>query len=76
MKDFGRYVAECLPRYVQKVQIAAGDELEICIAPEGIRPTLAFLRDHQNAQFTILTDITALDVPSRPYRFEVNKNKN
>lgn len=71
MKDFGRYVAECLPKYVQKVQISAGDELEILVAPEGIRPTLTFLKDHHNAQYTILVDITAIDVPSREYRFEM-----
>ncbi|THK33174.1 NADH dehydrogenase [ubiquinone] iron-sulfur protein 3, mitochondrial [Diachasma alloeum] len=71
VKDFGRYVADCLPKYVQKVQIAAGDELEILIAPEGIRPTLTFLRDHHNAQFTQLVDVTAVDVPGRAYRFEL-----
>uniref|UniRef100_Q4PP92 NADH dehydrogenase [ubiquinone] iron-sulfur protein 3, mitochondrial n=1 Tax=Lysiphlebus testaceipes TaxID=77504 RepID=Q4PP92_LYSTE len=71
LKDFGHYVAECLPKYVQKVQIAAGDELEVCIAPEGIRPTMAFLRDHHNAQYSILVDITAVDVPSKPFRFEL-----
>ncbi|XP_063984733.1 NADH dehydrogenase [ubiquinone] iron-sulfur protein 3, mitochondrial [Diachasmimorpha longicaudata] len=71
VKDFGRYVADCLPKYVQKVQMAAGDELEILIAPDGIRPTIAFLRDHHNAQYSQLVDITALDVPSRPYRFEL-----
>ncbi|KAK0079939.1 hypothetical protein PV325_000626 [Microctonus aethiopoides] len=71
IKDFGRYVAECLPKYVQKVQISAGDELEILVAPEGIRPTLIFLKNHHNAQYTILADLTAIDVPSRPYRFEL-----
>ncbi|XP_043273956.1 NADH dehydrogenase [ubiquinone] iron-sulfur protein 3, mitochondrial [Venturia canescens] len=71
LKDFGRYVSECLPKYVQKVQIAAGDELEILVSPDGIIPTLSFLKDHHNAQFASLADITAVDVPSRPYRFEL-----
>ncbi|NP_001165786.1 NADH dehydrogenase [ubiquinone] iron-sulfur protein 3, mitochondrial [Nasonia vitripennis] len=74
LKDFGQYVAECLPKYVQKVQIEAGDELEICIAPEGIIPTVSFLKDHHNCQFTNLSDITAVDIPSRPYRFELVYN--
>ncbi|XP_034935823.1 NADH dehydrogenase [ubiquinone] iron-sulfur protein 3, mitochondrial [Chelonus insularis] len=74
LKDFGAYVAECLPKYIQKVQIASGDELEILTSPDGIRPTLSFLKDHQNAQYTILADLTALDVPSRPYRFELVYN--
>lgn len=69
--EFGRYVADILPKYVQKVQIAAGDELEVLIAPEGIVPTISFLKDHHNGQFVSLADITAIDVPSRRYRFEV-----
>ncbi|XP_076287577.1 NADH:ubiquinone oxidoreductase core subunit S3 [Lasioglossum baleicum] len=74
LTDFGQYVAECLPKYVQKVQIMSGDELEICISPEGVIPTLSFLRNHHNAQFTNLSDITAVDVPSRKYRFEIVYN--
>lgn len=69
--DFGKYVAECLPKYVQKVQIALGDELEILIAPEGILPVLQFLKDHHNCQFTNLSDLCAVDVPQRANRFEV-----
>lgn len=71
LTDFGQYVYECLPKYVQKVQLTAGDELEILICPEGIIPVLQFLKDHHNAQFSNLTDIAGMDVPSRPYRFEV-----
>ena len=73
LKDFGKYVAECLPKYIQKVQITAGDELELLIVPEGVLPVLQFLKDHHNAQFANITDITALDVPSREYRFEVSR---
>lgn len=71
LTDFGAYVAECLPRFVQKVQITSTDELEVLIAPEGVLPVLQFLKDHHNAQFASLSDITAVDVPSRKYRFEV-----
>ena len=56
---------------MEKVQIAAGDELEVLINPEGVVPTISFLKGHQNAQFTNLSDLTAVDVPSRQYRFEV-----
>lgn len=72
--EFGRYVGECLPKYVQKVQLATGDELEILIAPEGIVPVLTFLKDHHNCQFTNLADIGGMDVPARPYRFEIIYN--
>lgn len=72
LKDFGQYVAECLPKYVQKVQLTAGDELEVLVVPDGIIPVLQFLKDHHNAQFASLVDIAGMDVPSRPYRFEVS----
>lgn len=72
LTDFGRYVAECLPKYVQKIQLTAGDELEVLICPEGVVPTLQFLKDHHNAQFASLVDIAGMDVPSRQYRFEVS----
>lgn len=71
LADFGKYVAECLPKYVQKVQIATGDELEILIAPEGVLPVLQFLKDHHNCQFSNLADLCAVDVPQRANRFEV-----
>ena len=32
---------------------------------------LGMLKDHTNAQFKALMEITAVDVPSRPYRFEL-----
>ena len=47
------------------------NELELLIAPEGIIPVMTFLRDHQNAQFRSLMEMTAVDVPRRVYRFEV-----
>lgn len=75
LTDFGKYVADNLPKYVQKVQLTAGDELEILICPEGVVPTLQFLKDHHGAQFTSLADIGGMDVPSRKYRFEVKSIK-
>ncbi|XP_011158201.1 NADH dehydrogenase [ubiquinone] iron-sulfur protein 3, mitochondrial [Solenopsis invicta] len=72
--NFGRYINDCLPKYIQQVQMAAGDELELLIAPDGIIPILTFLKDHHNTQFVNLADITAIDVPSRQYRFELVYN--
>merc|ERR1712198_78296 len=74
LSEFGQYVAECLPKYVQKVQITAGNELEILIAPEGIIPVITFLKDHTNAQYTNLADLCGVDFPTRQYRFEVVYN--
>ncbi|KAF9820528.1 hypothetical protein SFRURICE_009947 [Spodoptera frugiperda] len=72
--DFGKYVAECLPKYVQKVQLTAGNELEVLIPPEGVIPVLQFLKDNHSAQFTNLVDIAGMDVPNRPNRFEIIYN--
>lgn len=72
--DFGKYVAECLPKWVQRVQLTSGDELEILISPSGVVPVLQFLKDNHYAQFTNLTDIAGMDVPCRKYRFEIIYN--
>lgn len=72
--DFGKYVADCLPKWVQRVQLTSGDELEILIAPSGVVPVLQFLKDNHYAQFTNLTDIAGMDVPCRKYRFEIIYN--
>ncbi|XP_072942821.1 NADH dehydrogenase [ubiquinone] iron-sulfur protein 3, mitochondrial [Epargyreus clarus] len=72
--DFGKYVAECLPKYVQKVQLTAGNELEVLIPPEGVIPVLQFMKDHHNAQFANLVDIAGMDVPTRANRFEIIYN--
>lgn len=34
---------------------------------------LTFLRDHTNAQFKSLADLTAVDIPTRQNRFEVRR---
>jgi len=74
LTDFGQYVAECMPKYVQKVQLTAGDELEVLIDPVGIIPVISFLKNHHNGQFTNLVDIAGMDVPTRKYRFEIIYN--
>jgi NADH:ubiquinone oxidoreductase subunit C len=50
------------------------NELELLIHPDGIFSVIAFLKDHTNAQFSVLIDVTAIDVPTRTYRFEVFYN--
>jgi len=71
LSEFGAYVQACLPKYVQLVQVTDCNELEICIHPAGIRPTIGFLKDHQLARFDNLSDFTAVDVPARQNRFEL-----
>lgn len=69
--EFGMYVATCLPKYVQKIQMQPTDELEIMVAPAGMYPVMNFMRDHQHACFAQCSSASAIDVPSRQYRFEV-----
>jgi len=63
-----------MPKFVQKVQLTCGDELELLIAPEGVVPVLSFLKDHHTAQFASLVDIGGMDVPARANRFEIIYN--
>jgi len=39
---FGNFVAECLPKYFQKIQISSINELELLIAPDGVLPVIHF----------------------------------
>ncbi|MBO8600889.1 hypothetical protein INO49_14120, partial [Staphylococcus aureus] len=45
---FGNFVAECLPKYIQKIQISSKNELELLIAPEGVLPVFHFLKNQTN----------------------------
>merc|ERR1719449_61243 len=74
LTDFGKYVAECMPKYVQKVQLTSGDELEILIAPSGVVPVMTYLKNHHNCQFGCMVDICGVDIPSRANRFEIVYN--
>ncbi len=74
LTEFGQYAAQCLPKFVQKVQLTAGDELELLVAPEGIVSVMMFLKCHHNAEFTNLVDIAGVDMPTRKYRFEIVYN--
>ena len=68
---YGGYIHDMMPRFVQQTQITNQNELELLIHPDGIIPVLTFLRDNQNSQYCQLIDITAIDVPAKPYRFEL-----
>uniref|UniRef100_A0A8S4BMU4 NADH dehydrogenase [ubiquinone] iron-sulfur protein 3, mitochondrial n=1 Tax=Menidia menidia TaxID=238744 RepID=A0A8S4BMU4_9TELE len=71
---FGEYVAEMMPKYVQQVQVTCYNELEVMIHPDGVIPVLTFMRDHTNAQFRNMIDLTAVDIPTRQNRFEIVYN--
>jgi NADH dehydrogenase (ubiquinone) Fe-S protein 3 len=74
LTELGAYVSECLPKFVQKAEISTLNELELSIHPDGIVPVLSFLKDNHRTQFHSFIDLTAIDVLSRPYRFEIVYN--
>ena len=71
LSGLGKYVSECLPKYIQKAQINGVNELELLIHPEGVLPVLSFLKDNHKTQFHSFIGVTAVDIPTRQYRFEV-----
>ncbi|KAI1704833.1 respiratory-chain NADH dehydrogenase, 30 kd subunit domain-containing protein [Ditylenchus destructor] len=71
LAEFGRYTAACLPKFIQQVQFAGGDELELLVHPDGVLPVMAFLKGHHTAQFTNFIFACGVDVPTRQNRFEV-----
>lgn len=72
--EFGDYIAECMPNCVQQVQITHNNELEVMIDPDTIIQMMTFLRDNSLCQFNNLSDLTCVDVPWRPCRFEIVYN--
>jgi NADH-quinone oxidoreductase subunit C len=50
------------------------NELIVITAPNAIVPLLTFLREDERCQFTQLSDLTAVDYPTRVKRFEIVYN--
>lgn len=50
------------------------DELTIYIPPSGVIPVFTFLKLHTAAEYTQISDITAVDYPTKDQRFEVVYN--
>ncbi|KAI6910965.1 hypothetical protein D0869_10890 [Hortaea werneckii] len=73
LHQYGQYLLSCLPKYIQQFSVWK-DELTIYIPPSGVIPTFSFLKYHTAAEFTQVSDITAVDYPTRDQRFEVVYN--
>jgi NADH dehydrogenase (ubiquinone) Fe-S protein 3 len=63
----------CLPKYIQQISVWK-DELSIHIPPSGVIPVFSFLKYHSAAEYTQISDITAVDYPTKDQRFEVVYN--
>jgi NADH dehydrogenase (ubiquinone) Fe-S protein 3 len=73
LHTYGQYLISCLPKYIQQFSVWK-DELTIYIPPAGVIPVISFLKYHTAAEFTQVSDITAVDFPTRDQRFEVVYN--
>eukprot|EP00035_Acanthoeca_spectabilis_P020440 m.432936 g.432936 ORF g.432936 m.432936 type:complete len:231 (+) comp17506_c0_seq1:37-729(+) len=74
LEQFGAYVAQMLPKYIQAAQVTHVNELELMIPPSAVVPVLSFLKNHTAAQYKVLIDIAGVDIPTRENRFEVVYN--
>ncbi|KAK7705825.1 putative NADH-ubiquinone oxidoreductase 30.4 kDa subunit, mitochondrial [Diaporthe eres] len=70
---YGAWLMGVLPKYIQQFSVWK-DELTIYISPSGVIPVFSFLKYNTAAEFTQVSDITAVDFPTRDQRFEVVYN--
>jgi len=70
LRELGEYVAGKRPECVLGWHIAFG-ELTVDVAAPNIVGLVEFLKTDQNCAFSTLVDITAVDYPERPKRFDV-----
>ena len=70
---FAKSLIKMVPKWIQSYMFH-NDELILVVHPNDLLPFLYFLRDHMNTQYKVLVDVTAVDYPSRPSRFEVVYN--
>ncbi|KAK5046494.1 NADH-ubiquinone oxidoreductase 30.4 kDa subunit, mitochondrial [Exophiala bonariae] len=73
LHQYGQYLMSALPKHVQQFSVWK-DELCIYITPTGVIPVFTFLKYHTAAEYTMVADITAVDFPTKNYRFEVVYN--
>lgn len=73
LQEFGEYIQGMVSDRVTSYHVKNG-ELVLFTDVNHIVPLLTFLRDDENCLFSQLMDVTALDYPNRPARFEVVYN--
>jgi NADH dehydrogenase (ubiquinone) Fe-S protein 3 len=73
LHSYGQYLLACLPKYIQQFSVWK-DELTIYIPPQAVVPVFTFLKYHSAAEYTQVSDITAVDFPTKDQRFEIVYN--
>ena len=69
-QKFAESLLRAVPKWIQSFQFSR-KEVTFMVYPQHILPFLAFLRDYSNTQCKQLMDITTIDNPSRPARFQI-----
>jgi NADH-quinone oxidoreductase subunit C len=70
LKELGAYLEAKRNEYVIGWDLAFG-ELTVDVVPSNIRPFVEFLKTDGRCRFSTLVDITGVDHPERPKRFDV-----
>lgn len=70
LSTMANYVREILADIYESV-VATNDEVLVRVNSQDITLVLTKLRDDNHAAFTQLSDLTAVDYPERPVRFEM-----
>ena len=70
LNELGTHIEMKRPDCVLNWSVAQG-ELTVDVAPAAIRGLVEFLKNDSACRFTSLVDITAVDWPERPKRFDV-----
>ncbi|MFZ4541734.1 MAG: NADH-quinone oxidoreductase subunit C [Rickettsiales bacterium] len=73
LEAFGEYIKGMVSDRLSSFAVANG-ELTLTSSVPHIVDLLTFLRDDENCLFSQLMDVTAIDYPNRPLRFEVVYN--
>ena len=68
--NFIKSINLMVPKFIEK-SVITKEDVTIYTSPEYIVPLVNFLKNHTNAQFDMLVDMTAVDYPEREKRFEV-----
>lgn len=70
LNQTGQQISDALEHEVTGFQVANG-EITVTVRAETIVKVLTYLRDDPECKFKTLVDITAVDWPERPKRFDV-----
>jgi NADH-quinone oxidoreductase subunit C len=69
--ELGELIAAKAGSMVTSTNVTKMGELEFVVLPAGIVAFVDMLKSSRSTKFSTLVDITAIDFPSRPERFEV-----